>query len=298
MATLTRSVTINAPVTKVFDFARDVGKLWACFEDCAVRDVELKPEGVGSSARWFSHLLGIHMEGVIEYTEVVPNQRIVGKSSAGPIFTLTFEPEDGGTKLTVDAEWHLPVPIVGVPVEALMMKLSEKDGEAMLANIKAEVEGGRAPRSKKKAAKAVVAAPTTLNVHIEAPVEKVFAFWANPANWSQVTQMKYTMGELVVRPEGVGTHYTGKVKVAGVPYEITGHFTEFVLNERIVETESGHLTGTFVYGFEPEGSGMQFTFEHIPAAIGKIPVVGAIVEGQMTRTSQKFLEDLKKLMES
>jgi len=238
------------------------------------------------------------MEGVIEYTEVVPNQRIVGKSSAGPIWTFTFEPEDGATKLTVDCEWHLAVPVVGAPVEALIMKLSESQIEATMANIKAQVEGGRPPRSKKKAAKAVVAAPTTLKIHIEAPVEKVFAFWANPANWSQVTQMKYTMEELVVTPEGVGTHYTGKVKVAGVPYEIKGHFTEFVLNKRIVETESGHLTGTFGYGFEPERSGMQFTFEHIPAAIGKVPVVGALFEWQATRIGQRFLEDLKELMES
>jgi uncharacterized protein YndB with AHSA1/START domain len=298
MATLTRSITINAPVKKVFDFAKDVGKLWACFEDCAVRDVELKPEGVGSSARWFSHMLGIHMEGVIEYTEVVPNQRIVGKSSTGPIWKFTFEPEDGGTKLTVDCEWHLAVPVVGVPVEALIMKLSENQIETTTANIKAQVEEGRVPRSKKKAAKAVVAAPTTLKIHIEAPVEKVFAFWANPANWSQVTQMKYTMKELVITPEGMGTHYTGKVKVAGVPYEVKGHFTEFVLNERIVETESGHLLGTYVYGFEPDGSGMQFTFEHIPAAIGKVPVVGPLFEWQATHIGQKFLEDLKKLMES
>jgi len=124
----------------VFDFARDVGRLWACFEDCAVRDVQLTPDGVGSSARRFSHLLGIHMERVIEYTEVVPSRRIVGKSSAGPIFTITFEPADGSTTLTVNGEWHLAVPVVGAPVEDLIMKRSVKDVEAMLASIKAQVE--------------------------------------------------------------------------------------------------------------------------------------------------------------
>jgi uncharacterized protein YndB with AHSA1/START domain len=141
MAKLTKSITINAPVEKVFDFARDVGRLWACFPEVAVRDVELKPDGVGSSARWFAHTLGIHNEGTIEFAGVVPNQRIVAKSSVGPVFTFLFEADDGGTKLTVDAEWHLPVPLVGPPVEALIMKRSEKDGEAMLAGIKAQVEG-------------------------------------------------------------------------------------------------------------------------------------------------------------
>ena len=141
MAKLTKSITINAPVEKVFEFASDVGKLWACFPEVAVRDVQLKPDGVGSSARWFTHTLGIHNEGTIEFTGVVPNQRIVAKSSAGPVFDFTFEADNGGTKLTVDAEWHLPVPLVGPPIEALIMKRSEKDGEAMLAGIKAQVEG-------------------------------------------------------------------------------------------------------------------------------------------------------------
>lgn len=141
MAKLTKSTTINAPVEKVFDFASDVGKLWACFPDVAVRDVQLKAAGVGSSARWFTHTLGIHSEGVIEFTGVVPNQRIEAKSSAGPIFVFAFDADDGATKLTLDAEWHLPVPVVGPPVEALIMKRSEKDGVAMLANIKAQVEG-------------------------------------------------------------------------------------------------------------------------------------------------------------
>lgn len=70
----------------------------------------------------------------------LPNH-IVSKSSAGPVFTFTLAAVDGGTQLTMDAGWHLPVPVVGAPVEALIMKRSEKHGVEMLANIKAEVEG-------------------------------------------------------------------------------------------------------------------------------------------------------------
>lgn len=87
------------------------------------------------------HAYAGHNEGTIKFTGAVPNQRIVAKSSAGPVFDFTFEADNGGTKLTVDAEWHLPVPLVGPPIEALIMKRSEKDGEAMLAGIKARVEG-------------------------------------------------------------------------------------------------------------------------------------------------------------
>jgi hypothetical protein len=35
-----------------------------------------------------------------------------------------------------------------------------------------------------------------------------------------------------------------------------------VANERIVEEHQGHLTGTLVYQFEPQGSGVQFMLKH------------------------------------
>ncbi len=144
-----------------------------------------------------------------------------------------------------------------------------------------------------------MAGPTTLTIHIEAPVAKVFAFWADPGNWQQVVQAEYTIRDIVVTPEGVGTTYREVEKVArGVRWEYRGRFTEFVVNERIVEEYEGHLAGTFVYQFAQQGSGMQFTLEHIPAAIGKVPVVGAVMEGQMARKLQRLLTDLKTLMEA
>jgi len=43
---------------------------------------------------------------------------------------------------------------------------------------------------------------------------------------------------------------------------------------------------------------MQFTLEHIPAAMGKVPVVGAIIEGQMAHKCTRLLTDLKTVMEA
>ncbi|MDN4643701.1 SRPBCC family protein [Arthrobacter sp. PsM3] len=140
MAKLTKSITINAPVEKVFDFARDVGRLWACFPEVAVRDVEVKPDGVGSSPMVHAHAGDPQRRNHrIRRGRPQPAHRreVLGR----PVSTNMFEAEAGGTKLTVDAEWHLPVPPAGPPVEALIMKRSEKDGEAMLAGIKVQVEG-------------------------------------------------------------------------------------------------------------------------------------------------------------
>lgn len=144
MAKLTRSVDIEAPVEKVFDYAMDIGKLWTSWpEEVAVRDVELKPGGVGSSARLFTHLLAFHMEGSVEYTEVIPNQRIVAKVrffGEKPTWVFTFEPAEGGTKLTADGEWHVNIPGVGKPLEGMLVKEHEGGLERLLANVKSRVE--------------------------------------------------------------------------------------------------------------------------------------------------------------
>ena len=144
MAKLLRSIKIEAPVEEVFDFALDVGKFWTSWpEDVAVRDVELKPEGVGTSARLFSHFFAIHLEGTIEYTEVVPNERIVAKVhffGESPAWMFTFEPADGGTKLTAEGEWHAKVPVVGKRVEGMMVKEHEGGLESLLATVQSQVE--------------------------------------------------------------------------------------------------------------------------------------------------------------
>lgn len=144
MATLTRSVTINAPVEEVFDYALDVRNLWALpGEPVALVDVDLKPGGLGTSARIWTHFMGFHMEGGLEYTEVVRPERIVvqvGFSMEHPTWTFTFEPDAGGTRLTGTGEWHVGVPVVGRTYEKLVVKEHVPMLEAMLANIKAGLE--------------------------------------------------------------------------------------------------------------------------------------------------------------
>jgi uncharacterized protein YndB with AHSA1/START domain len=144
LAKLTRSIEIEAPVEKVFDFALDVGKFWTSWpEEVAVRDVELKPDGVGTTARLFGHFFAIHMEGTIEYTEVVPNERIVAKINwfgESPTWVFTFEPADGGTTLTAEGEWQAKVPVVGKRIEGVMVKGHEKGVESLLATVKSRVE--------------------------------------------------------------------------------------------------------------------------------------------------------------
>jgi uncharacterized protein YndB with AHSA1/START domain len=142
MATLTRSITIAAPIDAVFDYALDIRQLWD-WKDVALTDVDIKPDGVGTSARLYTHVLGFHVEGGVEYTEVIPGQRIVAQVhffAEKPTWTFTFEPAAGGTKVTAQGEWNVKVPVAGKRIERMMVKEHEPYVEATLAHLKAQVE--------------------------------------------------------------------------------------------------------------------------------------------------------------
>jgi uncharacterized protein YndB with AHSA1/START domain len=142
MAKLTRSITVHAPVDTVFDYALDITKLWKA-KDVGLANVDIKPGGVGTTARMYAHFLGFHMEGVVEYTEVVPGQRIVAQVhffAEKPTWTFTFAPVKSGTKVTAEGEWHVGLPVAGGRIEGMMVKMHEPFLDEMLASLKAGVE--------------------------------------------------------------------------------------------------------------------------------------------------------------
>lgn len=51
-----------------------------------------------------------------------------------------FEPADGGTKVTAEGEWTLKVPVVGRPIEKMMVKEHEPFVDEMFANLKTQAE--------------------------------------------------------------------------------------------------------------------------------------------------------------
>lgn len=142
MASLARSITIHAPVDTVFEHALDITHLWRS-KDVALTDVHLVPGGVGTSARLFTHVLGFHVEGGVEYTEVDPGRRIVAQAhffAEKPTWRFTFEPVDGGTRVIAEGVWDVKVPVVGKPIEKMMVKEHEPFVEEMLAGLKSQVE--------------------------------------------------------------------------------------------------------------------------------------------------------------
>jgi len=142
MAKLERSITINAPVEKVFGYIAETTNLLEVWPSLVeVKDVEPLPTG-GHSYRVVYKMAGMRFESTGEDTEFVANQRIVSKNSDGLEATVTwvFQPEARGTRLTFEAEYTVPIPLLGKLAEAFIVKVNEHEAELLLANLKARLE--------------------------------------------------------------------------------------------------------------------------------------------------------------
>ncbi len=144
MVKAVKSITIKAPVEKVFDYLSEptnLPEIWPSLVE--IKDVQKLPSG-GTRNRWAYKMAGIRLEGTSESvdTECVPNQRLVSKTKGGAESTITwmFQPEAGGTKVTFEGEYTVPIPVLGKLAEAIIVKMNEHEGELILANLKARME--------------------------------------------------------------------------------------------------------------------------------------------------------------
>lgn len=136
------SIIINAPVKKIFDYLSEPTnqpEIWPSLME--IKDVQRLPDGKTKN-RWVYKMAGIRLEGTSEGVESVTNQRIVSKTKGGveSTQTWTFQPEAGGTKVTFEVEYTVPIPVLGKLAEAIIVKMNEHEGEVILANLKSRME--------------------------------------------------------------------------------------------------------------------------------------------------------------
>ncbi len=142
MAKLEKTITINAPVEKVFNYidgGTNLPEIWPSLVE--IKDVQRLPNG-GHSDRFVYKMAGIRLEGTSEDVEYIPNQRIVTKTTGGAESTQTwlFQPEAGGTKVTFKVEYTVPIPVLGKLAEAIIVKMNAREGDLVLDNLKARME--------------------------------------------------------------------------------------------------------------------------------------------------------------
>ncbi|MBW1905672.1 MAG: SRPBCC family protein [Deltaproteobacteria bacterium] len=142
MPKIHNSINISAPVEKVFAYVTDPMSPLEWFVGMTeVTDVS--GSGVGQHNRWTYSMIGIPFHGESEQTEYVPNQRSVSKQEGGikSIMTFTFAPHEGGTKLDMDIDYTIPVPVLGKLAEKVVFKRNQREAQMSMENIKGTMEG-------------------------------------------------------------------------------------------------------------------------------------------------------------
>jgi uncharacterized membrane protein len=143
MAKITRTITINAPTKKVFDYMSDPNNLpevWPSLVD--VKNIKETPDHVGSSYQWTYKMAGLRFEGSTDCIESIDNQRRVDKTKGGisSTFTWAYQPENSKTLVDLGVEYNIPVPVLGKLAEAIIVKLNEHEADVLLENLKARME--------------------------------------------------------------------------------------------------------------------------------------------------------------
>jgi hypothetical protein len=137
----------------------------------------------------------------------------------------------------------------------------------------------------------------TLSVHIDAPVETVFASFANPAIWRDV-QPDIEFTHVHVAPGGVGTYYAWRTRLLGLPLRGVNVFTEFRPNERITDRSSSSLEGTWTYSFAAEGSGTTVTLENHGAGFWRFPPLAWLLDRIAVEGHAQVMARVKARLES
>jgi uncharacterized protein YndB with AHSA1/START domain len=134
-------------------------------------------------------------------------------------------------------------------------------------------------------------------LHIDAPVEEVFALFADPANFRMATAAGVRFEDVRRTTEGFGTQYRWSSKVAGLTFKGFNVFTDFIPCRRITDTSSNSLEGTWTYTFEPEESGTRLHVENQVRGIWRLPVLEQVLDRTTARTHSPLFDKLKAELE-
>lgn len=142
MAKLERTITIKAPVEKVYAYMSEPSNLTEIWPSMVEVKDSRDPGKVGGGFSWVYKMAGMRFEGSSEYTEVIPCEHVITKSVGGipSTFEWTYKPAEAGTQLTVQVEYTVPVPLLGKLAEAFIVKQNEQEMDTLLANLKSRME--------------------------------------------------------------------------------------------------------------------------------------------------------------
>jgi uncharacterized protein YndB with AHSA1/START domain len=137
------------------------------------------------------------------------------------------------------------------------------------------------------------------SIIINAPLEKVFAFMAEPGNLPEIWPSLLEVRNVKPLPNG-GYCYDWTYKMAGIRFEGQVEWTEFVKDQRIVYHNEIGIPGTLTWTYQAENGGTRVSVDveySVPgAALSRLaePVIHKMNEHE----SETILANLKVCLEA
>lgn len=142
MISVSEDIPIDAPVEGVYEYMDNPynhAEVTPSITD--VRNVERLENG-GKRLEHTYTMAGIGVDGELEETEHVENElmRFEMRGELEGEIELTFEEEEGGTRLTYTAEYDIPGKVLEKLVEPFVRRYNERELRTTLENVKTRLE--------------------------------------------------------------------------------------------------------------------------------------------------------------
>jgi uncharacterized membrane protein len=148
VAKIHRDVVVNADPERCFDFIADPSLAPLFISSLySITPIDVDPRGVGNKWGFEYDLFGVPVRGESECTEFERPRKYVwrsipGSSTIDTTFSYTFDPQDGGTKVSLDVEYELPQEVLGGKLtdRLVVERMNEHEADAAIKNLKVVLE--------------------------------------------------------------------------------------------------------------------------------------------------------------
>ena len=139
MHKISRTIDIQAPVQRVYDFMNDPNNLPSIWPNLVSVSNVVASNGGAFDFDWNFKMVGVHFKGHAKAEDAQPGRLVRFRNEGGipSVFVWKYSGIDGaGMRLIVDIEYTMPTPVIGKIAEALAAKINARDLDGMLGNLK------------------------------------------------------------------------------------------------------------------------------------------------------------------
>jgi uncharacterized protein YndB with AHSA1/START domain len=137
------------------------------------------------------------------------------------------------------------------------------------------------------------------SVLIQAPVEKVFSFAADPSHLTEFWPSMMEVKDIQPLPSG-GHRFHWVYQMAGMRFEGASDDVEYLPNQQLVQKGKGGIESTITWTFQSEAAGTKVTF--LAEYVVPVPLLGRLAEAVIVKVNEHetevLLANLKARMEA